>query len=113
MKRYRWFLMLLVAALLLPLAACEAPGPVLLTYEEYAALSGEEQQAYAESFASYDEFFAWWKDAKAAYDEKNPSPELGGDGSVDLGGETLTVPMNKISKVQTLFDFSSIDMKEG
>ncbi|MBQ9748123.1 MAG: ribosome maturation factor RimP [Clostridia bacterium] len=33
--------------------------------------------------------------------------------TVDLGGETLAIPMNKISKVQTLFDFSSIDMKEG
>ena len=32
--------------------------------------------------------------------------------SVDIGGETLTIPMNKISKVQTLFDFTTIDMKE-
>ncbi len=32
--------------------------------------------------------------------------------SIDIGNETLTIPMNKISKVQTLFDFTTIDMKE-
>lgn len=87
MKRYRWLLPLLAAALLLLLAACKTPSPDLLTYEEYAALSGAQQQAYAESFASYEDFFAWWMDAKAAYDEKNGSPELGEGGEIDLGGD--------------------------
>ncbi len=31
----------------------------------------------------------------------------------DDNGETRSIPMNKISKVQTLFDFKSINMKEG
>lgn len=31
----------------------------------------------------------------------------------DIGGETMSIPMNKISKVQTLFDFTTINMKEG
>ncbi len=33
--------------------------------------------------------------------------------TVDIGGETVSIPMNKVSKVQTLFDFKSINMKEG
>lgn len=33
--------------------------------------------------------------------------------SIDLGTETQQIPMSKISKVQTIFDFKSINMKEG
>ncbi len=33
--------------------------------------------------------------------------------TVDIGGEAVSIPMNKVSKVQTLFDFKSINMKEG
>ena len=33
--------------------------------------------------------------------------------TIDIGGETQRIPMNKISKVQTIFDFKSINMKEG
>jgi len=40
----------------------------------------------------------------SAYDEESIT--------VDLAQESLKIPMSKISKVQTVFDFSSINMKE-
>ncbi len=33
--------------------------------------------------------------------------------TIDAAGETVSLAMNKVSKVQTLFDFTSINMKEG
>ncbi len=33
--------------------------------------------------------------------------------TIDAAGETVSLSMNKVSKVQTLFDFTSINMKEG
>lgn len=56
-----------------------------LSYEEYIAMSGEEQQKYFESFESVEAFFEWYNAAKAKYDEENESIEIGGDGSIDLG----------------------------
>ncbi len=33
--------------------------------------------------------------------------------TIDAAGEAVSFPMNKVSKVQTIFDFTSINMKEG
>lgn len=60
-------------------------GQTLLTYEEYAALSGAEQRAYMESFSDEDAFFEWWLEAKAAYDAEHAAPEIGGDGNINIG----------------------------
>ncbi|MBO5879553.1 MAG: hypothetical protein J6Q68_03270, partial [Clostridia bacterium] len=58
----------------------------LLTYEEYIALSGEEQQAYFQSFDTYQEFFDWFNAAKAKYDEEHKGDNVGEDGNIDIGG---------------------------
>lgn len=55
-----------------------------ITYEEYMNMSGEDQMAYFESFASVEDYFAWYNEAKAAYDKQNPPIEIE-DGSIDLG----------------------------
>ena len=67
--------------------APEDGTPRKLTYEEYAALSPTEQMAYMNSFNSYDDFFAWHREAKEKYDEENALPEIGEDGNIDLGGQ--------------------------
>lgn len=59
-------------------------GDLVAQYEAFEALSGSEQMAYMQSFSSVEAFFAWYNAAKAAYEEANPSIEIGGDGSVDL-----------------------------
>jgi len=55
-----------------------------LTYEEYQALTGAQQMAYMESFPSVEDFFAWYNEAKAKYDEEQNRIEIGGDGNIDL-----------------------------
>ena len=52
------------------------------TYEEYLAMTADEQEAFCDSFASPSEFILWHKEAKAKYDEEHKTPEIGGD--VDL-----------------------------
>ena len=59
--------------------------PEPLAYEDYIAMSAEEQEAYYRSFPSYVEFFAWLNAAKAEYDAANKNPTLGEDGSLDVG----------------------------
>ena len=59
----------------------ESDGEV--TYEEYIAMSGTEQQKYLESFESIEAFFEWYNAAKEKYDKENPSIEIG-DGSINM-----------------------------
>ena len=59
--------------------------PEPMTYEEYLAMSPEEQEAYYDSFPSYVEFFAWLNAAKEEYEQANKNPTLGEDGSLDVG----------------------------
>lgn len=54
-----------------------------MTYAEYIALSAEEQQAHFESFASVDDFFAWYNAAKKEYDDEQSRVEVSGD--IDIG----------------------------
>ncbi len=60
-------------------------SPKAITYEEYEAMSAEEQQAYYLSYSDPMDFFAWYNDAKAEYDAQNPGIEIGPGGSVDIG----------------------------
>lgn len=59
--------------------------PKTLTWEEYNALSGEEQYAYFQSFSDPKDFFAWQEKAKADYEKRHPTIEVGKDGTVDIG----------------------------
>lgn len=54
-----------------------------LSYEEYIAMSGEEQQKYFESFESVEAFFEWYNAAKAEYEANREEIEV--DGEIDLG----------------------------
>ena len=57
-----------------------------LTYEEYNALSAEEQEAYFNSFDTIEDFFAWYNKAKEEYEAKQDYIEVGEDGNLDIGG---------------------------
>ena len=50
-----------------------------MTYEEYMALDGKEQEKYMKSFSDVADFFDWYNAAKDKYEEENPSIEIGDD----------------------------------
>ena len=56
-----------------------------MTYEQYEAMSGEEQEAFFNTFSNPADFFAWYAQAKAEYEAQNPSIEIGGNGNIDIG----------------------------
>ena len=55
----------------------EAQAPT--DYETYLAMSGEEQQAFVESFDSMEAFFAWFTAAKEEYESTHQDIEINGD----------------------------------
>ena len=57
-----------------------------MTYEEYNALTAEEQEKHFYSFDSVEDFFAWYNKAKAEYEKNQDYTEIGGDGEIDIGG---------------------------
>lgn len=75
------FTLLLTFAMLFALSCGK---PKRLSYEEYSALSGEEQREYFETFQSVEDFFAWYEKAKDEYIASHPDAELG-DLEIDLG----------------------------
>ena len=56
-----------------------------VTYEEYLAMTGAEQEAFYHSFDSSNDYFKWYKDAKKVYDNDGNNIVIGGDNSVNLG----------------------------
>lgn len=60
-------------------------NPTELTYEEYLAMTPEEQDAFFDQFDSFDAFSAWLSAAKAEYDKNKEEIEVGSGGSIDLG----------------------------
>lgn len=56
-----------------------------MTYEQYNALSAEEQEEYFNSFKSVEDFFAWYNKAKAEYEASQDYTEIGSDGNIDIG----------------------------
>lgn len=61
-----------------------APQWGILTYEEYNALSAEEQESYFNSFATTEEFFDWYNLAKQEYEDAQDRVEIDGDGDLDV-----------------------------
>ena len=55
-----------------------------LSYEEYNALSAEEQESYYNSFASVEEFFDWYNVAKQEYEDAQDREIIDGDGGLDI-----------------------------
>jgi hypothetical protein len=58
--------------------------PEGITYDEYYAMSSQEQEAYFKSFPSVESFFAWYNAAKEKYLEENPGIEIGPGGSIPI-----------------------------
>lgn len=79
---------ILAAALALVIAVCasacgDPEQDELCTYEEYLAMSAEDQMAYFKSFENIEDYFEWYNAAKAKYEAENPSVDIG-DGGIDL-----------------------------
>lgn len=55
-----------------------------LKWEEYYALTPEQQDAYFDSFSDYKEFQKWMKKAREQFKTEHPDIEIGADGSIDL-----------------------------
>lgn len=62
----------------------EAPVVPTTEYEKYNAMSGEEQEAFIDSFESIQAFMDWYNAAKAEYDALHPGIDIG-DGNIDAG----------------------------
>lgn len=61
----------------------EADG-LILTYEEYVAMNGDEQVIFFEQFDSIEDFFIWYNAAQADYIERHPGAQIGPDGTIIL-----------------------------
>ena len=55
-------------------------------YERYTAMSGEEQQAFVDSFGSMEAFFEWYNTAKEEYEASKKDVEISGDEIIDANG---------------------------
>lgn len=66
-------------------SSTEEKKPEDYTWEEYQAMSADEQYKFFESFSDPKEFFAWQEKAKADYEKRHPTIEVGKDGTVDIG----------------------------
>lgn len=66
-------------------SSTEEKKPEDYTWEEYQAMSAEEQYKFFESFSDPKGFFAWQEKAKADYEKRHPTIEVGKDGTVDIG----------------------------
>lgn len=62
----------------------DIPSADEVTYEEYNAMSGEEQMAFFNTFDSMEDFVAWYNAAKEKHDSEHPDIEIG-DGNIDIG----------------------------
>lgn len=56
-----------------------------LTYEGYNSMTGDQQMAVINLFASTEEFMRWYRTAEAKYKAEHPDIEIGDDGYVDGG----------------------------
>ena len=70
----------LILAMLFALSCKDEP----LTYEEFAELSGKEQREYFDTFASIEDFFVWYEEAKAEYIAAHPDADMS-DLDIDFG----------------------------
>ena len=70
----------------------DTPDVPTLTYEEYIAMSAEEQKAYYDSFPTYHDFFAWYNAAKAEYEAVHGNPLLPDDGEGDVDVDVDLTP---------------------
>jgi hypothetical protein len=58
--------------------------PTLLTYEQYEALPGDKQVAYARSFPSLVAFNEWRTEARRIWEEAQDKVVIGPGGEIEL-----------------------------
>ena len=56
-----------------------------LTYESYKSMTGEQQKAVIDMFASPEEFLRWYNKAEEKYKQEHPDIEIGADGNANAG----------------------------
>ena len=61
----------------------DAPVITEVTYETYIGMSGDQQQAFIDQFASVEEFVKWYNASKEKYEAEHPDIEIGGDTVID------------------------------
>lgn len=62
----------------------EAPDEENITFEEYLAMTPQEQVDFFNSFADPFDYVAWYDAAKAEYDAQQNKIEIGEDGTIDI-----------------------------
>ena len=60
-------------------ASDPSPSP---TYEEYCAMTSQEQVDFFNSFANIEDYFLWFEAAKKDYEDRHPGIEIGPDGVI-------------------------------
>lgn len=55
-----------------------------LTFEEYSAMTADQQQEFSKKFSSVKAFINWYWEAKAIYDEKQDVIIIGPSGGIDI-----------------------------
>ena len=63
------------------------PDDDKITYDEYWSWTAEEREAYSKTFASMDEFFAWYNEILEEHNNKGDSPVIDENGEINLGGK--------------------------
>ena len=56
----------------------------LTTFEEYNAMTADQQQAFSAKFSSVKAFINWYWEAKAIYDDKQDVIIIGPGGGIDI-----------------------------
>jgi flagellar basal body-associated protein FliL len=78
-------LILMVGVILACVLLTQQKDERVLTYEEYNALTAEEQEEYFYSFETVEDFFAWYNQAKQEYEDSQDYIEIGGDSDITIG----------------------------
>ena len=63
-------------------SSAEESAPPSPTYEEYCAMTSQEQVDFFNSFVSPEDFFLWFEAAKKDFEDRHPGIEIGPDGVI-------------------------------
>lgn len=56
----------------------------ILTYAEYLEMTAEERTAFSDSFEDSAQFFEWFREVKAIYEEQRKENEMNQGGIIDM-----------------------------
>ncbi len=61
-----------------------SPWEKILTYKQYLEMTTEERNAFYDSFEDPDEFYAWFDEVQAMYEQRRIENQLGNGGSINM-----------------------------